>query len=509
LDRTPFNRVGFFDVALPWRWSGMNALRGDAFSDQGVKELSEQQVQRGIFYLGRGLSLQPNNPEARLALANFYAQGNYYEGVSRTVLPQLEFGFSAALVALFLQQAASVDDSGAIGEFVGQWRERPELTAKDRQLLSDWDYRTLMHLDRPEEALVSIDRPECQGDMWTNMRVGALIKLKRFDEALTLAEGIRREIPGMLPLSRRTQAMVLSAKGDLEELRRVLDSLIEEGNLAPEAWIFAVEQTAKGDLNEQSEIYLGGFFRRFGAQPAAVNGLLNRLMATENIIMARAAATLAKDWQELTPDQRAGMGLLYIGGDELSFLKADWPIGVEMAGPVESIGRLFQAVLEATNADANDSALRAILSANRYNIIVYTKLITGFAKRERWALVNVVAETGSRYFSHSLFFQNYREQAEGHLSEAVPDSRLNEALTELSQRYEEEDIPALRAQLVELVRAEKWDEVESIVPRVRRQRPVWLKEVEGALDDADARAAAGRRDVSARWGVGGVVHRPS
>ena len=46
LGRMPFNRVSFFDVALPWRWSGMNALRGDGFSARGLKELSDEQFQR-------------------------------------------------------------------------------------------------------------------------------------------------------------------------------------------------------------------------------------------------------------------------------------------------------------------------------------------------------------------------------------------------------------------------------------------------------------------------------
>ncbi len=65
LDRNPFNRVGFFDVTLPWRWTSLNALRGEGYSAQGVKELEGGNGQRALFFLQRGLSLNPDDASTR------------------------------------------------------------------------------------------------------------------------------------------------------------------------------------------------------------------------------------------------------------------------------------------------------------------------------------------------------------------------------------------------------------------------------------------------------------
>ena len=496
LGRMPFNRVSFFDVSLPWRWSGMNALRGDGFSAQGLKELSDEQFQRGVFYLGRGLSLQPDNPEARLALASFYAKGNYYDGVSRTVKPQFKFGFSSELAKLYLQQAGAADDSGAVLAFVDEWRDRDELTPEDRELLADWSYRTRMHLDEPAKALAAIDRPEFWSEQWTAKRVSALVKLKRFDDAWALAAGMRPAIPGMFPLARRTQVMVLSRRGDLVGLKRVLDSLIDEATMSPEAWIFAVEQTALGNFHDESGHYLAGFYRRFGAQPEAVNGLLMRLIETKNIAVVKAAAALAKDWQTPSVTTQVGMGLLWVGAGEWRLLREDWPADTAVDPELAGVDRLMQGILRAIGPEANDEALRALLSASRFGLIVYRELTLGMAEVERWDLVKLVADTGNRYFPHSSFFLDYQSQAEERLQEVVPDVRLTEAVAEVSRQYGESDIPALKFELRKLVVDEKWDDVESIVRRVRRQRPAWLNQVDAALDDADARAGAARGDVS-------------
>ena len=494
LDRTPSNRVGFFDVALPWRWSGMNALRGDGFSEQGIKELSAEQVQRGIFYISRGLSLQPNNPAARLALAQVYAKGNYYDGVSRTVLPQLKFGFAPELVLLYLQQAGAADDSEAALDFIAKWRDRADLPIESRQLLSEWEYRTQMHLNNPTAALAAVDHPEYRGNRWTTMRVSALTKLGRLDEAWALAERIHPDLPGVVSFARPTQAAVLRQKGDLVGLKRILDELVDEEGTTSEAWMFAVEQTAAGNFNEQSKDYLASFMRRFGHQKMTVNALLSRIVETENIELGHYAANLMREWQTITPQNRVGLGLLYVRHNRWKLLREEWPANASVDEELVGINRLFQGVLKAFDPDASDEDLRAEISAKRFGLMIYRQLTLGLAEANRWDLVEVVADTGNRYYPHSPLFVEFKQQSEEKQKDTIPDLRLSEAMAQMSRQYEESDLADLKLELLELMEANKWDEVESIVRRVRRQRPVWVGKIEAALDEADAQAGVARSD---------------
>ena len=496
LDRSAFNRVGFLDVALPWRWSGMNTLRGEGFSAHGVKTLGDGKVQQGLFYLQRGLSLRPNNEEARLALTQFYAENNYYDGVRRTVTPQLEFGFSGPLAKLYVNQAVMVEDYSAVGKLIAKWRDDPTVSAEDREWMNETNFRAQMYRGDPEAALVAIDRPDTQGTKWDTMRVAALTRVGRLDEAWAVAEGLRPDFPGMFPLVGRTQAMVISEMGDVSRLRSVLDRLLEDGNLAPEAWIFAVEQTARGSFNEASEEYLKGFFRRFGARPDDVNGLVARISGTRNVEMIRKCAELAKEYQSVSINNQAMVGLFYVGEAEWGLLAKDWGIGVEAPDELGDLQRLFHGVLAATGSDSNDEALLAALNSGRFGLGVYRELTQGFAKAELWRLVKAAAESGIRYFPYSASLAESLAKADEVLSESVPDTRVSDMMTELSRRYEEADLADLRIELIDLAATARWSDLERIVRKVHRQRPVWLSQIAAELDTADARAGAAQGDFS-------------
>ena len=185
-----------------------------------------------------------------------------------------------------------------------------------------------------------------------------------------------------------------------------------------------------------------------------------------------------------------------MGEAQWPLLRSDWPVGAEVAPELEGVDRLVQGVLNVIGPESNDEALRALLNAQRFGLIVYRELTRGMAKAERWDLVKVVADAGNRYFPHSLFFLDYQNQAAERLEAVVPDARLTDAVAEVSRQYAESDIPELKFELRKLVADEKWDDVEAIVRRVRRQRPAWLNQVVAAFDDADARAGAARGDVA-------------
>ncbi len=145
LDRNPFNRVGFFDVTLPWRWTSLNALRGEGYSAQGVKELEGGNGQRALFFLQRGLSLNPDDASTRLIVAKYYAQGNYYPGVKRTIMPQLKWGYSRPLLEVLFTQAAQADDTKLILTVAEEMRASVGAQAEETPWLDEWRVITLLH----------------------------------------------------------------------------------------------------------------------------------------------------------------------------------------------------------------------------------------------------------------------------------------------------------------------------------------------------------------------------
>jgi hypothetical protein len=69
LDRQPHNQVGWFDLAAPWRWSGLRAQRGDTAILTGLDQLKSRDYTSAYYNLRVGLSRSPGNVEGRIALA--------------------------------------------------------------------------------------------------------------------------------------------------------------------------------------------------------------------------------------------------------------------------------------------------------------------------------------------------------------------------------------------------------------------------------------------------------
>lgn len=73
LDRQPHNQVGWFDLAAPWRWTGLRAKRGDTAVLGALDALKERDYTTAFYNLRVGLSRSPGNVEGRLTLARLMA----------------------------------------------------------------------------------------------------------------------------------------------------------------------------------------------------------------------------------------------------------------------------------------------------------------------------------------------------------------------------------------------------------------------------------------------------
>jgi len=73
LDRQPRNQVGWFDLAAPWRWTGLRAKRGDTAVLGALDAIKAGDYPTAFYNLRVGLSRSPGNVEGRLTLARLMA----------------------------------------------------------------------------------------------------------------------------------------------------------------------------------------------------------------------------------------------------------------------------------------------------------------------------------------------------------------------------------------------------------------------------------------------------
>ncbi len=496
LDRLPYNRVTFTDVVLPWRWTSLNGLRGEGFAARGLGEIEDGNLQRGIFFLQRGLSLQPDNEAARMALGRIYAQGNYYEGVRRILRPQLDFRFSVEVAELLFAQAQRADDFTYLGETAEVLRKAQQPGSEEDLWLAEQQVALQLAQDRPADAWAIIREVGIPQFRAKTLVVRALIGLGDFDEALVVAQAVAPALAGLEPRGLKLEVLIRGAQKDEEATLALLERIKHhEGANSRSPWLFGIGVLATSDLDEPARRWIGDYLIRFAAQPGAVGELIAHLVHTGNLPLLRHAMRRSAEWMTLGPNQRVPFALLLINSGEWESLADEFADVLGPGGVDNPLRPGLDAVLAAIRPGNPPELLVAYLNRQRLQFGFYRAMAQGFAETERWDLVKLVTEAGLRAYSSSVTLQDLEAQAQAALADVVADTRAADAMAVAAGViYTEEDAPRLRLELRRGVEAEHWDGVESLIRQIRRQRPAWLSQIQPTLDWAEAHAAAAGRD---------------
>lgn len=495
LDRRPHNLVKFQDIALPWRWTHLNELRGEGFALLGMAEIDAKNTRRGIFFIQRSLGLKPDNESARIAVSRLYGEQNYYEGVRRVLEPQLDIRFSREVAELLFEQALRADDYPFVVEMAGALRAEMEPSSRDAQWLLDQQVLTLLSNLKTEEALEILRGTDARAPENKNRWVRVLTAAGKYEEALALAESIAPALPGIEKIGLKLQAVVRSAQGDEAALLELLDRILEDRSTSTTPWMFGIEVLGKAEMNDVARTWIGDYLTRFAARPGAVNQLLMQLASVENPTLQRYATQRAQEWQQLSMNHRFVLALTLIRAGEWDALAEDFSDIIEADQSENMLSWWLGSVLEALNPDSSAESLSAFLGESAPPIIVYLVMAQGFASEERWDLVKSVIDAGMRYHSFSVSLRHWDERATEQLADVVvEESNASKAADDLRFRYTAEDVPALRLKLRRWAESENWDDLESEILKIRLQQPVWMNEIEPTLDWVEVHAAAARGD---------------
>lgn len=207
LNLQPHNQVGWFDLAAPWRWSGLRAKRGDTAIQAGLDDLKGRDYTSAFYNLRVGLARSPGNVEGRLMLARMLAGQD--PGRAVTLLEE-GLPYAGDNVKLI---------SGLMGLYGVYQMDARGLATVDAQLAGT-------------RAIPADTRR-----LLMRARAGFLLALGRLEEA-------KAALAAMAATGAREPAMEIELQlrlGNPAEARKILDPLLEAPTVAPGTWRQAVD----------------------------------------------------------------------------------------------------------------------------------------------------------------------------------------------------------------------------------------------------------------------------
>lgn len=215
---SPQNRVSYWDLVIPFRWSEARELRGGDLIVEGLYETRRERYATGVLLLEQGIRLAPGDLRGRAELAKFYTRAGYinrakqileggvaYPPISRSYYQQLfqvldyleEYQLTLGVIETLSKDAP--------------WRTQRNLAAKKAQVLeklqlwgdldklrSEYATNKLVEIElawarsyllrgNPQVALKEIAAsPEFFGlpEERTALEIRLLIKAELFDDAI-------------------------------------------------------------------------------------------------------------------------------------------------------------------------------------------------------------------------------------------------------------------------------------------------------------------------------------
>ncbi|MCS6244265.1 MAG: hypothetical protein H2172_10465 [Opitutus sp.] len=275
--KKPHNQVQYADLALPWRWSGISALRGQAVLIQAKADFAARNFADAYGALRAGLNRYPRDTTARIQLATLYLAGSRRNQSDRLLLDALNYGdpgldFNRVAVAYIKDS----DRPERVLEFV---RRARELVADDKtrdehlRFLANAEAETLLELARPAEAIAVVEavRPP-QAELTSRIRTQAVLKSKgaaaAIPEVLTwLAVAPQSEVPVAMAVALYRQA------GQFTQMDATLKRLKDRNPTNPSFATMGVVQNLLANRTEAARVAFDDCIQRFDSDAATLETL--------------------------------------------------------------------------------------------------------------------------------------------------------------------------------------------------------------------------------------------
>ncbi len=156
-EKNPYNRITYGDLALPWRWSALDAKRGAALIDQARAELKAGQIAAGSSRLRMGLERNPTDSEARMELARIYLLRRLRTHSDRVLMEAFDHGYPGIEYVVKSYRMVVLGDASekelSFLKAARSARAAASALAADEQVMDGLLIETLLRMDRHEEAV--------------------------------------------------------------------------------------------------------------------------------------------------------------------------------------------------------------------------------------------------------------------------------------------------------------------------------------------------------------------
>lgn len=280
LDRQPRNQVGWFDLAAPWRWSGLRAKRGDTAVLGALDAIKAGDYPTAFYNLRVGLSRSPGNVEGRLTLARLMAG---YEPAQAVTLMEEGLKHSSAdpkfIAALLGFYAAFQIQSQGLEVVDGLLRAAPvpPLPPETRLLLERGRVGFLLQLGRQAEAAAAFAAITPPADAagragLSVLELELLLRTGRTDEARVLLDRLLGA-PAVEPGIWRQAAEVAVATGDAELLLSALRRLKADTPDKPGAYLLGFQAWHRMKRPSYRDAAEQEYYRLFRGSDGALQAL--------------------------------------------------------------------------------------------------------------------------------------------------------------------------------------------------------------------------------------------
>ena len=493
LDRKPHNEIGFWDIALPFRWSTLREKQGRGFIAEGLEDLEKESYATGIRNLRIGLIKYPEDADARLELARIYAGFGAVERAMQTLEEGLKYSFPGVdYLSLLFETTFFAENYDLTLEVTGRLLRDPEKIPDPsiRALLLKNRIHALLKSDQYQQALRlcrRLNRDEDQSLNAVDGEVLALFGLKRYAQAVALLEVLRLESefdPNLL----RLLAQAYRHMGNLVELRDILQYLIDKNSRNPQPYLFALEEWRHAGKPGEIQVVFENYLAVFAKNERAIQVLAARLAAwPESRLVKRCLGTAELQGfnthpflillvQSLLADgqwHEASIAFSLLERSEAKQTDDTLKIAPYM---MKFLSRLLIAL--EPGDETGPSILMEFFSNRRFPVAIYLTTAHMFEQSGKWSASREILGMASNIFPHSATIVDRLNMVDQQLEKIKTTSMLIE--TESAKQVITTQEDTLTA-LDNLIDSANLPGALALIRKLRRENPPWHLEVEEEL----------------------------
>lgn len=514
LDRRPYNYVGYADLILPTRWSGIDKLRGQALIDEGMEDIKARKWGEGLAKLRIGIARNPDDIKGRRTLAEIFLAMKaskqaieIYDGGLAVRYPGRDY------VEAMVKSAAQSENYEwwlrTIDRALALVKDNPAQEGERRWLIQQ-KLAALIAADRPADALALAEvEGESGSPAISEFHVLALLKAGKPDEALAfLNEWSARAAAGRIdPQIVRLQVRAYRETGDLAGMDRALEQLRTLSPSDPRPYVYGIVQRLLAGERAKAEASLDSFLLRFGSTPQYLQMLAAPLAEiAERDTLVRLIAYARQQGFDLEPFRRFLVQALVSKGE---WREAAAVMAEINANKKSDAAAQWYAIMEAQIRAALDAAggaqssLVSLVRGRQFQLSFYKDLISNMRKAGRPETARGIITFAQGIYPQNSVIEAWRKELDTELAASkATQVAATDALVALPKPSASATAAtatppvATRAELVEdafmakleeLTKAGDYGAALQHIREARLARPAWLGGREVELSRAEIR----------------------